>query len=103
MRFKHKNIVNPKLGDTRQKIKFLWFPIRISNETRWLEFTKIEYIYSNYLESMDYGGIEGRYWAPTKWLPYDPVKDCEIYKTEGCVHVDGMICNIEECNSKLNK
>jgi len=27
----------------------------------------------------------------------DPVKHCDVYKKEGCVHVDGMLCNIKTC------
>ena len=99
MRFKLKNNPNPKLGDTKEKIKFLFFPLQLSNEVRWLEVTKIKYVYSSYVESYDMGAHEGRRWIATSWLPYDPVKDCEIYKTAGCVHVDGMLCNIDECNS----
>ena len=95
MRFKHENIPEPKLGNTKSEVKFLLFPKRLDNETRWLEFAKIEY--SSYLSN------KGQKWLATSWLPYDPVKDCEMYKTEGCIHVDGMICDIEECNSKLNK
>jgi len=27
----------------------------------------------------------------------DPVKCCEIYKTIGCSHVDGLICDMKTC------
>lgn len=27
----------------------------------------------------------------------DPVKRCEVYKSEGCAHVDGLLCNIKDC------
>lgn len=27
----------------------------------------------------------------------DPVKYCEVYKDEGCGHVDGLLCNVEDC------
>ena len=27
----------------------------------------------------------------------DPIKRCKIYKTTGCTHVDGYLCNISEC------
>jgi len=29
----------------------------------------------------------------------DPVKDCNTYKTEGCAHVDGMLCEVETCST----
>lgn len=28
----------------------------------------------------------------------DPVKDCLVYKQIGCSHVDGYLCNFEECD-----
>ena len=27
----------------------------------------------------------------------DPVKSCEIYKTRGCSHVDGILCDMKTC------
>ncbi len=30
----------------------------------------------------------------------DPVKFCEVYKEEGCAHVDGMYCEPETCKSR---
>lgn len=27
----------------------------------------------------------------------DPVKHCETYKTTGCSHVDGYLCNMDTC------
>lgn len=27
----------------------------------------------------------------------DPVKHCEVYKDEGCSHVDGLLCDVEDC------
>lgn len=35
-------------------------------------------------------------------VPPDPVKHCQIYKTVGCVHVDGMLCDMRTCNAKLD-
>lgn len=29
--------------------------------------------------------------------PSDPVKHCQVYKTVGCTHVDGMLCNMKTC------
>ena len=45
-----------------------------------------------------------------KKVSVDPVKYCETYKTSGCSHVDGYLCNmdtchfntIEKCNSSIN-
>lgn len=31
----------------------------------------------------------------------DPVKHCEVYKTEGCSHVDGYLCDFKNCNIRL--
>ena len=31
----------------------------------------------------------------------DPVKTCKVYKTTGCSHVDGMLCNPNTCRDKL--
>ena len=28
----------------------------------------------------------------------DPVKHCEVYRCEGCVHVDGFLCEVETCD-----
>lgn len=28
----------------------------------------------------------------------DPVKHCEVYKKEGCAHVDGFLCDMETCS-----
>ena len=27
----------------------------------------------------------------------DPLKQCEVYKKEGCAHVDGLLCNYPYC------
>lgn len=28
----------------------------------------------------------------------DPVKHCQVYRTFGCAHVDGFLCNMDTCN-----
>jgi hypothetical protein len=28
----------------------------------------------------------------------DPVKHCEVYRKEGCSHVDGYLCHMETCD-----
>lgn len=43
---------------------------------------------------------------PVQWLrdviagKNDPVRVCEVYKTTGCVHVDGMLCNLSTCEER---
>jgi hypothetical protein len=85
---------------TKVKIKFLLFPKIIDNDFRWLEFAKILYgQYESY--TWEYEGVYPYdYWKAIKFLPYDPVKDCDIYLNEGCAHVDGYLCNIDECEIK---
>ncbi len=37
----------------------------------------------------------------TRWFnlrKYDPVNHCKVYKTVGCVHVDGFLCDMKTCN-----
>lgn len=29
--------------------------------------------------------------------PYDPVYNCDVYRKEGCSHVDGMLCDMKTC------
>lgn len=31
-----------------------------------------------------------------EWLA-DPVRGCELYKNEGCSHVDGLLCDYPKC------
>ena len=28
----------------------------------------------------------------------DPVRKCELYKKEGCSHVDGLLCDYHNCS-----
>lgn len=30
--------------------------------------------------------------------PTDPVHNCEVYKKDGCAHVDGPLCDIKTCD-----
>lgn len=32
----------------------------------------------------------------------DPVRHCDVYKKEGCTHVDGMLCNMKTCDILIN-
>lgn len=34
------------------------------------------------------------------WSKDDPVRHCKVYKTVGCAHVDGMLCNMKTCDVK---
>ena len=54
-----------KMGDTRIKRRFLFFPKRIGKDERWLEFAtwEEEYFYSS---SLGYGG-----WFVEKWINKD--------------------------------
>jgi len=27
----------------------------------------------------------------------DPLRDCSLYKNEGCSHVDGFLCEVSSC------
>jgi hypothetical protein len=29
--------------------------------------------------------------------PADPVRHCDVYKAEGCAHVDGFLCDMKTC------
>lgn len=33
-----------------------------------------------------------------RWRNSDPIKHCPVYLKEGCVHVDGMLCNFPDCH-----
>lgn len=37
----------PKIGDSKIVRKFLWFPVSIDREIRWLEYATVRYKYSN--------------------------------------------------------
>jgi hypothetical protein len=51
----------PQDGTIRYKAKFLWFPVVINNELRWLE----EAIWE---EKSWRGHSGGSYWEKTKWI-----------------------------------
>ena len=69
MRIKFEKKEEPKIGDVKQKVKFLMFPKILEDELRWLEFAKIEYVYSSYLESYDKTPNEGHKWVAVSWIP----------------------------------
>lgn len=35
------------------------------------------------------------YW---RWRNSDPIKNCPVYKNEGCSHVDGLLCDFPNCD-----
>jgi len=56
---------NPNPGDTREIRRFLWLPLNLEDETRWLEYAVIVQKYGTY-----YGPISGvpmGYWKDTWW------------------------------------
>ena len=38
-----------------------------------------------------------------KLICNDPVYNCEVYKNEGCSHVDGFLCDFEKCDIRLGR
>jgi len=32
----------------------------------------------------------------------DPIKMCELYKHKGCSHVDGLLCDIDQCKELID-
>lgn len=52
MRFKHKPTYYPYPDEKRIVFKFLWFPRRIGNETRWLEKARIIQIFKDYRDPL---------------------------------------------------
>jgi hypothetical protein len=31
----------------------------------------------------------------------DPIRHCNVYKSFGCAHVDGMLCNMKTCDVEI--
>lgn len=99
MRYKFK--ADPKIRDTKEKVKFLFLPTIINNEFRWLEFAKIKYEYTKQYTYENDTANPFYFWKPVEWLPYDPLYDCELYRKEGCIHVDGLLCDLENCKERI--
>lgn len=36
-----------------------------------------------------------------KWRAKDPVYSCEVYKSEGCAHVDNPLCDMKTCTIRF--
>ena len=63
MRIVHEAIPAPKMGQQRYKEAFLFLPMRIGNETRFLEKAAWSEVYVE-------GSVEGdgNFWAKDEWL-----------------------------------
>ena len=53
-----------KLGKTRERSKFLFFPMTIEDETRWLEWAKYT---ERVVETADVGGMLCLEWVIVSW------------------------------------
>ena len=51
----------PTIHDRIEKRKFLFFPTRIKNETRWFEFATIEYVYTYDMKNI-------AVWKKARWV-----------------------------------
>ena len=67
MRFtKEKELINAYFNNTKMyKIKYLWWPLTIGGETRWLETATIEYMVKK--EDTVFFS-ECYYWAPWEFI-----------------------------------
>lgn len=62
MRWLHKR---PEIGDRRVVRKFLWLPLKLADESRWLESAYIHQVYTG-----GYGGPDGctsPFWRSFAW------------------------------------
>jgi hypothetical protein len=55
------------VGDKRVTEKFLWWPVRVGNEVRWLEKAKIKYELTDTMDPTTGGHI---YWKAVEFLNY---------------------------------
>jgi len=69
MKFKHDSV--PKIGSTKKESKFLLFPMRLGNETRWLERVTIEYVFTEVFVSDGFSGGLTKKWIADKFDEYD--------------------------------
>lgn len=62
------NTEKPKLGDTKVVRKFLWLPLRIGDEERWLEYAHIVYVYKEVFKPLKiFVTIKEQVWSPLAW------------------------------------
>lgn len=69
MRWHTKPTRQAELGDRKVRRKFLWFPLCIDGETRWLERAIVEW---------HYGPLSG--WTPWRFIDLQPVNESEIIR-----------------------
>lgn len=55
---------NPKLGDCREVRGFLWLPMTLNGETRWLETASWREVYGR--------SFFGWEWIPRNWTEKEP-------------------------------
>jgi len=72
MRFirKEKQVVYPKIGDTKIIKRFLYFPLTLGNETRWWETANIECEYMEFVTTepdLMVSGVD-YYWIKVKFV-----------------------------------
>jgi hypothetical protein len=41
-------------------------------------------------------GLLEKFWRATNF-EIDPLDYCDVYREQGCSHVDGFLCNMEHC------
>lgn len=71
MRFKIKQKPNEKnYLERRITRKFLWFPLQLGNEIRWLEYSHIEEVvdYTINIRATSDDKIRVYYWKKVKWV-----------------------------------
>ena len=69
MRWTHKPEYMPRPGEQRIVERFLWWPVRIENETRWLEKVRIQQEAKKKLVWVGKSGrIYGVGWENIQWL-----------------------------------
>ena len=64
MEWKTANKKRPKIGDRRTKNRFLFIPLTIDEETKWLQFAKYE---EKYQSDISVFGWIGKF-KPIKWI-----------------------------------
>lgn len=68
MRFRKK--IAPPIGDRKWVIRYLWLPLQIDGETRWLERAAIEYVYTKAARKVGRGTDASHWvddWVPSRW------------------------------------
>lgn len=75
MKFQHTHV-----GDTKITKKFLWFPVRIDHETRWLEYATIRWRYANLWTE--------NFWEPVEFLDSETTQETKPPVVE--ISVDEM-------------